>query len=78
MASKHVDIYMSTHLSKILDRFVRILRDHSNIESSHSLSQNDANFQTHPATTFHVKMPNMPKIDVYNIVSASTKKYRSN
>ena len=42
------------------------LRDHSRIESSHSLRQNDAKLQTHPPSTLHVKMPNLPKIDVYN------------
>ena len=45
---------------------LKVLRGHSHIESSHSLRQNDANFQTHPATTLHVKMTNLPKIDVYN------------
>ena len=40
------------------------LRGHSNIESSHSLRQNDA--QTHPLSTLNVKMSNLPKIDVYN------------
>ena len=42
------------------------VRGHSLIESSHSLDENDAKFQTHPPSTLHVKMPNLPKIDVYN------------
>ena len=41
-------------------------RGHSHMESSHSLFENDAKFQTHPYSTLHVKMPNMPKIGVYN------------
>ena len=36
------------------------------IEPSHSLRQNDAKLQTHPASTVNAKMPNLPKIDVYN------------
>ena len=42
------------------------LRGHSRIESSHNLRQNDAKLQTHPPSTLNVKMPNLPKIDVYN------------
>ena len=42
------------------------VRGHSHIESSHSLRENDAKFQAHPPSTLHVKMPNLPKIDVYN------------
>ena len=45
---------------------IMIVRGHSNIESSHSLRQNDAKLQTHPPSTLNVKMPNLPKIDVYN------------
>ena len=45
---------------------LHIVRGHSHIESSQSFCQNDAKFQTHPACTLHVKMPNLPKIDVYN------------
>ena len=41
------------------------VRGHSHIESFHSLRENDANFQTHPLSTLHVKMPNLPKIDAY-------------
>ena len=38
------------------------------MESSPSLHENDAKFQlqTHPPSTLHIKMPNLPKIDVYN------------
>ena len=39
---------------------------HLHIESSHSLRQNDAKCRAHPPSTLHVKMPNPPKIDVYN------------
>ena len=39
---------------------------HSHIESSQSLRENDAKFQIHPPSTLHVKMLNLPKIDVYN------------
>ena len=39
------------------------VRCHSHIESSHS----DIKFQTHPLSTFHFNMPNLWKIDVYNI-----------
>ena len=42
------------------------VRGHSYIESSHSLCQNDAKFQTHPTSTLHIKMANLHKIDVYN------------
>ena len=42
------------------------LRGHSHVETSHSLRQNDAKFQTHPPSTLHVKMPNLPKIDDYD------------
>ena len=42
------------------------VRGHSHVESSHSLHQNDATFQTHPPSTLHVKMPNLLKIYVYN------------
>ena len=42
------------------------VRGRSHIESSHSLRQNDAKLQTHPPSTLNVKMPNLPKIDVYN------------
>ena len=35
-------------------------------QSSHSLRENDAKFQTHPPSTLHVKIPNLPKINVYN------------
>ena len=38
---------------------------HSHIESSHSLHENYVKFQTNPSSTFHVKMPNLPKINVY-------------
>ena len=48
------------------------LRGHSHIESSHNLRQNDAKLQTHPPSTLNVKMPNLPKIDVYNF------RYKSN
>ena len=41
-------------------------RGHSHIKSSHSLSETDAKFQTHPSSTLHIKMPILPKIDVYN------------
>ena len=44
-----------------------IVRGHSNIESSHSLRQNDTKLQIHPPSTLNVKMPNLPKIDVYNV-----------
>ena len=43
------------------------VRGHSHIESSKSLHENDAKFQTHPPSTLHVKIPNLPKIDVYNV-----------
>ena len=42
------------------------VRGQSHIESSHSLHENDAKFQTHLQSTLHVKMTNLPKIDVYN------------
>ena len=42
------------------------LRGHSHIESSHSLRQNDPMLQTYPPSAPNVKMPNLPKIDVYN------------
>ena len=42
------------------------VRGHSHIESSHSLCQNDPKLQTHPPSIHNVKMPNLPKIDVYN------------
>ena len=42
------------------------LKGHSHIQSSHSLRQNDAKLQTYPPSTLNVKMPNLPKIDVYN------------
>ena len=43
------------------------VRDHLHIKSSHSLHENDAKFQTHPPSTLRVKMPDLPKIDVYNV-----------
>ena len=45
---------------------VYLCKGPSNIESSHSLRENDAKFQTHPPSTLQVKMPNLAKIDVYN------------
>ena len=42
------------------------VRGHSHIEPSNSLRQNDAKFQAHPPITLLVKMPNLPKTDVYN------------
>ena len=45
---------------------VYLVKGHSHTESSHSLRENDAKFQTHPPSTLQVKMPNLPKIDVYN------------
>ena len=36
------------------------------IETSQSFRQNDAKLQTHPPSTINVKMPNLPKTDVYN------------
>ena len=42
------------------------VRGHSHIESFHSLRENDAKFQTHSPSTLHVKMPNLPKINVRN------------
>ena len=43
-----------------------LLRDNSHIEASDSLCQNDVKLQTHLPSTINVKMPNLPKIDVYN------------
>ena len=45
---------------------MNILGGHSYIESSNSLRQNNAKLQTHPHSTLNVKMPNLPKIDIYN------------
>ena len=45
---------------------VYLCRGYSLIKPSHSLRENDAEFQTHPPSTLNVKMPNLPKIDVYN------------
>ena len=42
------------------------VRGHSHIKYSHSLHQNDAQFQTHLPSPLPVKMPNLPKINVYN------------
>ena len=52
------------------------LRGHSHMESSPSLHENDAKFQlqTHPPGTLHIKMPNLPKINVFNF---RYKKYRN-
>ena len=36
-------------------------------QSSHSLRENDAKFQTYPPSTLYVKMPNLPKINIYDI-----------
>ena len=41
---------------------VYMCKGHSHVESSHWLHENDAKFQTHPPNTFHVEMPNLPKI----------------
>ena len=43
-----------------------LVRGYSHIEYSHSLRQNDVKLQTHPPSGLNVKMPNLPKIDVYN------------
>ena len=40
--------------------------EHSHIESSHSLRQNDVKLQTHAPSILIIKMSNLPKIDVYN------------
>ena len=40
---------------------------HSYTESSHTLHENDAKFQTHPPSILHVKMSNLLKVDVYNL-----------
>ena len=45
---------------------VYLCKGYSLIKSSHSLRENDAEFQNHPPSTLNVKMPNLPKIDVYN------------
>ena len=42
------------------------LRSHLHIKSSHSLRQNDGKLQNHPPTILNLKIPNLPKIDVYN------------
>ena len=36
-------------------------------QSFHSLDQNDVKFRSHPPSTLHVKMPNLPKINIYNL-----------
>ena len=41
-------------------------KGHSHIGSSYSLHQNDTKLQTHPPSTLNVKMPHLPKIEVYN------------
>ena len=43
------------------------VRGHLHIESSSSLHENDARFQfqTQQPSTIYVKMPNLPKIDIY-------------
>ena len=44
-----------------------LVRGHSYIESCHSLHENDAKFQNQPPSKYlYVKMPNFPKLDVYN------------
>ena len=45
---------------------VYLVRGHLHIESSHSLHENDAKFQTHPPSTPHIKISTLPKVDVYN------------
>ena len=52
--------------TKILADFQFCIRVHAHIESSHSLRQNDAKLQTYQHSTLNVKMPDPPKIDVYN------------
>ena len=52
--------------SEQLGFLINFFRGNSQIESSHSLRQNDAKFQTHPPITLLVKMPNLPKMDAYN------------
>ena len=42
------------------------VRGHSHNRTTHSLRENDAKFQTHTPSAFHVKIPNLPKNDVYN------------
>ena len=42
------------------------VRGNSHIKSSHSFHENDAKFQTHPPSSLHIKMQNLPKIDDYN------------
>ena len=42
------------------------VKGHWYIESSHSLRESDAKFQTHLPSTPHAKMPNLLKINVYN------------
>ena len=49
-----------------LPMLVYCVRGHSHITSSQSSRENDAKCQTHPPSTLHVKIPNLPKIDVYN------------
>ena len=55
-------------LKPSFDTTVSSVRGHSHIESSHSLSQNDATLKTYLPIILNVKMPNLPKIDVYNFI----------
>ena len=65
--------FLLFRMKYIIDRDVYLIigsynyfMGNSHIESSHSLRQYDAKLQTHPPSTLNVKMPNLPKIDVYN------------
>ena len=44
---------------------MKYVSGHSHIESFHSLCQNDVKSQTHPPSILNIKMPNLPKSDVY-------------
>ena len=46
---------------------LRHIKGHSHTEFSDSLRQNGTKLQTHPPSTLNVKIPNLLKIDVYNI-----------
>ena len=41
---------------------------HSHMDSSYSLHENDAKFQTYPPSILHFKKPNLPKANAYNFI----------
>ena len=64
MAEISIQCLIAKCLSRV-NKTLKIALGAIHIESSNSLQQNDAKWQTHPPSILNIKMPNLPKIDAY-------------